>query len=282
MKRFLTLTRRFAALYTDKRLTRASAALSFFLTSTLFPLLIILYTLLGSSAERIERILSFVRGLMAAETANTIEEFLRYVARNNSQSMMMAALLLLLTSASAAMRTLEATIGELQGEPRYRGLKDFLFSLIFALLFTAALYFSILVMLTGREFLSWINQIIPLLDISGVWQVLRYPLMAAIEYAIIYGLYYVSLPHSKPYPIAPGTVLATAALVGVSVVFSVFIGASARYPLVYGSLASIILLMMWLYTCCMMIFAGAALNVALRDQKREDLQRRFVPGEQDS
>ena len=64
---------------------------------------------------------------------------------------------------------------------------------------------------------------------------------------------------------------------GVSVAFSAFIGASARYPLVYGSLASVILLMLWLYTCCMMIFCGAALNVALRDQHREEMQRRFAP-----
>ncbi len=280
LKSFLPLLQRLARLYTEKRLTRASAALSFFLTSTLFPLLIILYTLLGSSSERIERILGFARSLMAAETADTIAEFLRYVALNNSQSMMMAALVLLLTSASAAVRTLQATIGELQGEPRYRGLRDFLFSLIFSLLFTAALYFSILVMLTGRDFLVWFNGIFPIFDISAAWQVLRYPLMAAIEYGILCGLYLVSLPHKSRYPIRPGALLATAALVGVSVAFSAFIGASARYPLVYGSLASVILLMMWLYTCCLMIFCGAALNVALRDQRREDQQRRFAPKEE--
>ena len=64
---------------------------------------------------------------------------------------------------------------------------------------------------------------------------------------------------------------------GVSVAFSAIIGASARYPLVYGSLASIIVLMLWLYTCCLILFGGAALNVALRDQKREERQSRFAP-----
>ena len=281
MKRFWALLRRWAGLYTEKRLTRASAALSFFLTSTLFPLLIILYTLLGSSPDRIERIMGFAHQLMAAETADTIGDFLSYVAHNNSRSMMMAALILLLTSASAAVRTLQATIGEMQGEPRFRGLTDFLFSLIFSLLFTAALYFAILVMLTGREFLAWFKGIFPVFDSAGVWQVLRYPLLAAIEYAIICGLFLVSLPRRRRYPIGPGALLATAALVGVSVAFSAFIGASARYPLVYGSLASVILLMLWLYTCCLVIFSGAALNVALRDQRREEKQRRFAPQEEE-
>lgn len=277
MKNLLPLLRRFGTLYTEKRLTRASAALSFFLTSTLFPLLIILYTLLGSSAERLGRLVSFARELMAEKSALIIEDFLRYVAENNSQTMMMAALLLLLTSASAAMRTLQATIGELQGQPRYRGMKDFLFSLIFSLLFTAALYFAILVMLTGREILTWLNGFLPIFDISGVWQLLRYPLLAAIQYALICGLYTVSLPHSERYPIGAGALLATLLLVGVSVAYSAFIGASSRYPLVYGSLASVILLMMWLYTCCLVIVSGAALNVALRDQRREKRQKRFAP-----
>lgn len=280
MKKFVALVRRFGNLYTDKRLSRAAAALSFFLTSTLFPLLIILYTLLGSSPGRIERILDFARRLMAAESVETIADFLQYVAANNSRSMMMAAFLLLLTSASAAVRTLEATIGELQGQQRYRGLRELLFSLILSLLLTAALYFAVLVMLTGPVFLAWLNRVIPALDISGAWQVLRYPLLAAIQYFIIGGVYLVSMPRGARYPLRPGALLATAALVGVSVAFSAFIGASARYPLVYGSLASVILLMLWLYTCCIMIVSGAALNVALRDQKREEQQKRFAPNEE--
>ena len=277
MKHAWALMKRWARLYSEKRLTRASAALSFFLTSTLFPLLIILYTLLGSSPELIERIMHYAQTLMAEKTADTIGDFLNYVASNNSQKMMLAALALLLTTASAAVRTLQATIGELQGETRYRGLGDLLFSLIFSLLFTAALYFSLLVMLTGRAFLTWVNSFLPILDIALAWQIIRYPLMAAILYLIICGLYLSSMPRRERYPIMPGALLSTAALVAVSVGFSFIIGASARYPLVYGSLASIIMLMLWLYTCCLILLCGAALNVALRDQHREDQQRRFAP-----
>ena len=63
---------------------------------------------------------------------------------------------------------------------------------------------------------------------------------------------------------------------GVSYVFSAIIGNSARYPLVYGSMASVILLMMWMYTSCIVIFCGAAVNVAQRNVKRELRQQRSV------
>ena len=57
----------------------------------------------------------------------------------------------------------------------------------------------------------------------------------------------------------------TLGLVVMSWIFSGFIAVSTRYPLVYGSLASLILLMFWLYLCCQIIYLGAALNIALRD-----------------
>ena len=37
--------------------------------------------------------------------------------------------------------------------------------------------------------------------------------------------------------------------------------------MVYGSLASLILLMLWLYFCSLVIYCGAAFNIVLRDMK---------------
>ena len=78
-----------------------------------------------------------------------------------------------------------------------------------------------------------------------------------------------SCPKGEAYDTFPGAILATLAMVAVNFVFSEFIGASVRYPMVYGSLASLILLMMWLYFCSLVIYCGAAFNIVLRDMKRE-------------
>ena len=241
---------------------------------TLFPLLIILYTLLGNSYDKAMRILEFAKNFIAAESAKTIAEFLRYVAGNNSTAMMIAAMLVLVTSASAAVRSLQATIGEMQGGQRFQGLMGFVFSVIFSLLFVAAIYFAVLVMLTGREFIQWLNGVLPFVDISDSWNVLRFLVLAAIEYAIVWGVYEVSKRRVDRYPTGLGALLATLSLVGMSIAFSLFIGASARYPLVYGSLASVILLMFWLYTACVVIYCGAAFNIAMRNVDREAKLRR--------
>ena len=51
--------------------------------------------------------------------------------------------------------------------------------------------------------------------------------------------------------------LSAAALVACSVLFSWFIGMSSRYSLVYGSLASLIILLVWLYFCGNILLLGA-------------------------
>ena len=266
----MSFLREFGALYMDKRLTRASAALSYFLTMTLFPFLIILYTMLGNSYDKAMRVLAFAKNFIAAESVDAIAEFLRYVAANNSTAMMIAAMLVLLTSASAAVRSLQATIGEMQGGQHYQGLTGFVFSVIFSLLFVAAIYFAVLVMLTGREFIQWLNGVLPFVDISDSWNVLRFLVLAGIDYGIVWGIYAVSKRRVDTYPTGLGAVLATLAMVGVSIAFSLIIGASARYPLVYGSLASVILMMFWLYTACLVIYCGAAVNIALSRVRAQD------------
>lgn len=281
MNKVIRFAREFGRLYTDTHLTRSSAALSYFLTMTLFPLLIILYTMLGNSYVQAMRILEFAKNFIAAETADAIADFLQYVARNNSTAMMIAALAVLVTSASAAERTLHITIGEMQGGQRFQGLMGYLFSVIFALLFVAVLYFAIIVMLTGRQFINWLNGLLPFVDLGNSWNTLRFLVLAGLDYVMVWGIYKLFERRNDRYPTHTGAVLATLAMVGVSIAFSMIIGASARYPLVYGSLASVILLMFWLYTECLVIYCGAAFNIALRNLRQEERQRRFAPEMQD-
>ena len=58
-------------------------------------------------------------------------------------------------------------------------------------------------------------------------------------------------------------------MVACSVLFSWFIGLSSRYTLVYGSLASLIILLVWLYFCGNILLLGAIFGqVAARRGER--------------
>ena len=52
-------------------------------------------------------------------------------------------------------------------------------------------------------------------------------------------------------------------------IFSLLMGKSARYSLVYGSLASVILLLVWLYLCGNILIMGNVLNYVLFTHRKE-------------
>ena len=77
-------------------------------------------------------------------------------------------------------------------------------------------------------------------------------------------------PRGRPRPpILTGAFLAAVALVAATALFSWFIGLSSRYSLVYGSLASVIILLVWLYLCGNILILGNVFNcVWYRHKKR--------------
>lgn len=275
----LKLLKSTVELYNKYRIPRAAAALCYYLTMTFFPLIICLYTLLGKNYIQIMETLRFVSQFISANTTEMLRSFMRYVATRSSNAMLLAGVLLFLASASAAMRTIQSTIGEMQGEQRFRGISGFLFSLVLALAFVLSFYFSILVLFTGRDFLEKINGILPFIDISRSWSWIRFLLLAGIMFMIVWAMFTVLRRRSDHYRTFPGAAFTSVSIVVMSLIFSTFISASARYSMVYGSLASLILLMYWLYLVCQIIFLGASLNFAVYKLYGASKRRKSASGE---
>jgi membrane protein len=65
----------------------------------------------------------------------------------------------------------------------------------------------------------------------------------------------------------PGAVTAAVGWVAFSALFSLYIEKFSNYSYLYGSLTSIILLMLWLYSCMYILFVGAEINSCLNHRK---------------
>lgn len=254
-------------IYLNRMLPRASAALSYYLTMTIFPLIICLYALFGQNYQVAMRIINYLEQFLTPSANELIRSFLLHVAGTGGQTVLVAAITMLVLSASAAVRVLQGTINEMQGGRRFPAITDYLISIVFAVALLLAVYFSMVVMLTGHRFLTWAQQTfqITLADRSWLWA--RFILLGGVALLLFWGLFGFTRPRNDRYRVFPGAAFATAGVVLMSTIFSRLIASSARYSLVYGSLASLILLMLWLYMICQAIFLGAALNIALRDRK---------------
>lgn len=269
LQRACRALRRVGGIFLEKQIPRTAAAMAYYLTMSLFPLIICLYALLGRNYDKMLEILEMADTFVSVESTRYLKSFLLYIANNPSRGMLTAALLLLLSSASAAVRVMQREMREIRGGGESgKGLRDWLLSLLFSLAFLAALYFGILVMLTGKTFLELVERAVPVLPVSMAWTWLRFPVLGGLVFLTLMGMYLMSgLGERSRGRTAPGALAATAGIVLMSGVFSGFIAVSARYPLVYGSLASIILLMFWLFLSGEMIFLGAAVNQTIREHR---------------
>ncbi len=274
VKKLIYLIKRVIHYYNVKQIPLASAALCYYMMMTVFPLIICLYTLLGQNYDQALRILEFAEDFLSSDTLDTIRSFLAYVEDNHSLAMAIAGLTVMITSASAAVRSMLVTIGRMQGGLRYTGITGFVFSVLYSVVFLAATWFAIIVMFSSRNILNLIRRWLPIVEVDVNWHEVKYWMLAIIMFLILWGMYRFSREKGNRYFTWPGAIFATFGIVAMSLIFSGFIAVSARYSLVYGSLASVILLMYWIYLICQVIYIGAAINVSLRDLRKMSARQR--------
>ena len=249
--------------YIDRRISRTSAALAYFLALSIFPMIICLYAMLGDLFPAVQTIESLLDGLLPRESVDIIKEYLSYVSANKSVAMIVTAAIAMLTTGAAAFRTIHNAMGEISGEPRFAGFFSFFFSLMFSLIFLFAIYFAVLVMITGGWFINFVDEHVSFLNIAASWEWIRFILLFALLLLIIYGLYRITAAKDSRIKLFKGAVAASIALEIVSIIFSYFISFSTRYSVLYGSLAAIMILLFWLYICGNILLLGNIINVAI-------------------
>ena len=265
MKTFRSVCRRTVRLFAEHRLPRSAAGLSYFLTLAFFPLIICLHTMMGGFLPATEQVYELLNGLLPQDTVETVTEYLRYVSQNQSLLMTLAAFFVLAMASSAAFRLINGAMESMRGEKHFSDVFQIGFSFLFSLIFLAAIYIAVLFTVTGKWFLEFADRFIMYVNISAAWSWVRFVLLFLLLFVILSGVYKITAPRDRPVRILPGAAAASVALVGASILFSYFISFTVRL-LVYGSLASVIIMMFWLYVCGIILFVGGALNVALEQE----------------
>ena len=69
--------------------------------------------------------------------------------------------------------------------------------------------------------------------------------------------------------VAPGAVAASLAWLAGSLAFSVYVPVFARYDVTYGSLATVVVLQLWLYASFFVMLLGAQLNLEIKSAREE-------------
>lgn len=256
-----------ADVYNRCSIAQAAAALAYFLLLTLFPLLLCINYFVGIFRLDLEQVLTSLAQFFPQEALEVVQDYLSYASRSQSEAVFLAALSAIVLSASAGLRTLLHTMDRLYGRPPGNGPGRIALSVALSALFLLAIYLSAVVVVTGGWFFQLLEehlpqallQILPLSTLSTLWLGIRYILLFCFMLLLVLPVYWVGSPKKFHSWFLIGNAMVTAGgMVVCSAVFSWFVGVSSRYSVVYGSLASIIILVMWLYFCGNILLLGAA------------------------
>ena len=259
-------------LYFVHRVSRSAAELAYFLLLTFFPILICISAFVSKLNLEMSALLEEASYVLPQEVLAIFQDYLHYIDTHQSDAMLVAGVFMSALFASAAVRGLMNIMHEIYGRATFQGLRQLIASLIFSVLLLITIYLSITVVVTGNWFFHMLSQLFRLENLVAqvsTWQWCKYLLLTALVFLFILLLYRFATPLDKPRPpVIPGSLVAAVALTAASMVFSYFMENSTKYSLVYGSLTSMIILLVWLYLCGNVLIVGSLINYVIHQRKR--------------
>ncbi|MGM9923607.1 MAG: YihY/virulence factor BrkB family protein [Bacillus sp. (in: firmicutes)] len=246
-----------------------AAQLAFFFLLSLFPLLLFLVTLLPYLPVTTEDILSLINDYIPGDSIELIEEQLNHLMVG-SGGVLSFGIIATLWSASNGMNAVHKALN------RAYGVEDkhtFLVTRILAVGLTLALIFVFMIALLLPVFGQQIGEFLfSLLGIDSgfqtLWTVLRWIISALILF-IVFCILYWMVPYAKNIrrKIVRGALFATVGWIAVSFGFSFYVNNFSSYTATYGSIGSVIVLMLWFYLSAHIIIIGGELNAMASEEK---------------
>ena len=270
------------SVYVKFPIARSAAALSYYITLSVFPFLICASVILGSLSIQETDAFELLEGVVPDAAYSILFDYLNNISGSGSMILFALGLTAMLTSSSAAFRTFTGTMGEIQGKMRFTGIMELLISFVFSIVLLGAIYGSALIVISGDWLINLLETHFHITEVAVMLSRVRFLLLFLILFAVIYSVYLISAPkQTKHMSRLPGALAAAIILVATSMIYSQLITVSIRYEVLYGSLASFIILMVWLYTCAFILLMANVINISSSKTKEMKNPERLLKTGQD-
>lgn len=267
MKHFLKNIIGFFDKALEKNIGVYAAQASFFIVFSFVPFIMLLITLLRFVINvDIDGVLSSLSGYLPLQMYTLVSEVIMDVYYKSTSTGIIS-----VTAISALWLASKGTMALYQGlnmtfcpERKLNYFKARGICVLYTLIFIAAMVVTIVLFGFGDFIVSMIPEHMRILakiaDTILQWKILVFPILT-----VVFALFYKVLPMERESikKQLPGAMLAAAGWLIFSYIYSVYVNHFSNYSYVYGSLAAVVLLMLWLYICMNIFLLGAQFNMLL-------------------
>lgn len=240
----------------------------YFITLAVFPTVMLLLNLLSYTTLGTEALLSILETVIPDALMPSATRLLNSMFESSSGTLVSVSALTALWAASRGVYSILVGLNRIYGVHEDRSIFYTRFlSLVYTFLFLVVLVLSLALHVFGQTILATLpssdNRALKLLV-----EVLsnRYLVLLALQTALFTAMF-MFLPNrrNKLLPSVPGALFASLGWLLFSQFFSIYVNHFSNYATVYGSLSTMAIAMLWLYTCMAIVFYGGALNKYLMD-----------------
>ncbi|MEE0943873.1 MAG: YihY/virulence factor BrkB family protein [Clostridia bacterium] len=149
--------------------------------------------------------------------------------------------------------------------------KNVLWSALYTIIFIAMLLLTLVMLVFGPTIVEFLSEhFLVLSGVFALFEKLR-AIVFLVVFCLFFALVYSSLSGRKVAfsKQLPGAVFSALGWVIFSLGYSIYIENFSNYSYIYGSLAAIVLMMLWLYFCMIIFLFGAEINVLIAAQTNE-------------
>ncbi|MBU0439129.1 hypothetical protein CW746_11135 [Staphylococcus succinus] len=247
-----------------------SAQLSYYFMLSLFPMLLFLLSIVPVVGVKQSTIRDMIKEHVPPDYAPQVSSIIGDIMGNASGGLLSIGLIVALWSASNGMTALMNSFNVAYDVEDSR---NFIVSKLLSVLFTLALIvvlpLALILPTFGEQISSLLFGPIGLGDqVKWVFNIIRVILPLIVVF-VAFMLLYTLAPNVKikMMSVIPGSIFATIVFLVGSYLFGIYISNFANYSKTYGSIAGIIILMLWLYITGFIIIIGAEINAIIHQRK---------------
>jgi membrane protein len=266
---------RFAGNVADNRLSSLAGAVAFFTLLSLVPALSLLVTLYRYFTDplTIAEQLDSLTSVFPQAARDLIHEQAMRLAEREVTALSLTFLISFLVAAWSANAAVKAIFDALNIIYREREKRSFVKLNLMSLSTTISGVVLLIVALAVIASLPVVTALFPFAhELERLVRLLRWPVFFLVATLAIACLYWVG-PSRHPARfvwVMPGAVGAALLWAAASWAFSLYVGTLGNYTATYGSLATVVVFMTWLWLSAMIVLAGAEFNAELEHQTGRD------------
>ena len=258
--------------------TERASAIAFNFTMTIPPVIIFLFTLipyLPISKDFVNQVFQLIRDIVPGEKNNTgIIEFLEDILnRQRTGLLSIGFVLAMFFSSNAVMGIMRSFDRQYVGFMKRKGLQQRWAALRLTLIIFILFFICISGLVMQKEILKWLG--VKNLIVIAVLNDLRWFIIILLFFFSISFIYrYAPSVHKKWKIISPGSILATFLMIVFTAAFSWYVSNFSNYNQLYGSISTILILMLLIYFNSLVLLIGFELNVSINSLKHEVDERK--------